>query len=334
MSAPMRSPCSADPPAATVLVPVYNAQAYLLEALRSISAQTVGDFEILVVDDGSTDGSSALLTEYGRTEPRLRVLGQAHAGVSAALNAGIADARGEYTVRMDADDVMLPRRVETQLAFLRAHPGLGFCASAMQMIDRQGRVFQTYLPRPRSEAELDAMLAQRLPIVYTHSTVTYRTAAVRALGGYDRRYEPCEDMELFGRLTQAGLRGLVLPELLMHVRVHGASISGFKLAHQVATQGYVSAAFYARREGHALDRPGYDLARRAAPLHQRLASAARLRSDVLQRQAFYCRAAGRVWQARARLLLAAACRPLPAMRTLLRMARAAPAGSAESPRPG
>lgn len=319
-------------PVATVLVPVYNAQAYLLEALRSVSAQTFTDFEILVIDDGSTDASPELLAEHARSDPRLRVLRQPNGGISAALNRGIAEARGEFIVRMDADDVMLPERIRTQIAFLQSHPGLGFCASAMQMIDSQGRVFDTYRPRPASESELDRMLADRLPIVYTHPTVTYRTAAVRALGGYDRDQEPCEDMDLFGRLILAGHRGVVVPEVLMRYRVHGNSISGSQIAHQVATQEFVRAAFYARREGGTLDRTAHDMQRRAAPWTERLRDGARLRCAVMQRAALYRRAAGRPWQARACLLLAAAYRPWPALRAALRRLSPQPARRSTSAR--
>ncbi len=323
---------SSGSPAATVLMPVYNAQAYLADALRSISAQTCSDFEILVVDDGSTDRSPELLADHGRIEPRLRVIRQANGGVSAALNHGIAEARGEFIVRMDADDVMLPQRIETQLAFLRAHPGLGFCASAMLMIDSQGRVFDSFHPRPRSEAELDQMLVERLPLTYTHPTVTYRAAPVRALGGYDRIQEPCEDMELFGRLIAAGHRGLVLPEVLMHYRVHGSSISGSKVAHQVATQEFVRAAFYARRDGQTLTRRAHDAASRAAPWADRLRAQSRLHSEVLQRVALYRRAAGRRGQAAFFLGLAAALRPGPAWRALLRWLAPSPERSPESAR--
>ncbi|MFM9916818.1 MAG: glycosyltransferase family 2 protein [Rhizobacter sp.] len=306
-------------PLATVLIPVYNAEAYLLEALRSISAQTFADFEILVVDDGSTDRSPELLAEYARADPRLRVLRQANGGISAALNRGLEDARGEFIVRMDADDVMLPPRIQTQVAFLQAHPRLGFCASAMEMIDSKGRVFDRYSPRPRTEAELDQMMTDRLPIVYTHPTVTYRTAAVRALGGYDREQEPCEDMDLFGRLILAGHRGVVLPEILMRYRVHGHSISGSKIAQQVAAQEFVRAVFYARRDGRILGRAEYESQARAASWPERLRARARLRCTVMQRTSLYRRAAGQPWKARAWMALAAMYRPWPALRAASRL---------------
>lgn len=306
-------------PQVTVLIPVYNAERYLLETLQSVSAQTFRDIEILVVDDGSKDSSPKMLADYALTDPRLRVVRQANAGISAALNAGIAAARGEYIVRMDADDIMLPERIAAQVSFLQGRTDLGFCACAMEMIDKNGRVFGQYAGRPGSVAELDAMLADRLPIVYTHPTVTYRASAVKAVGGYNKLYEPCEDMELFGRLIAAGFPGIVLPAVLMRYRVHGASISGSKVAHQVRTQDFVCAAFYARRLGQPIpERSAYDRMRQSAPLLERLRDEAHLRSNVLQRSALYHKAEGKRLQATACLIGAAAYRPWPAVRGVLR----------------
>lgn len=305
-------------PTVTVLVPVYNAEAYLQEALASIAAQTFSDLEILVIDDGSTDSSPQLLADFALHDWRLRVLRQNNAGISAALNAGLAAARGEFIVRMDADDVMLPLRVQAQVEFLRAHPALGFCACDMNMIDSAGRVFSSYQPRPRSLPDLQQMIASRLPIVYTHPTVTCRAAALRSVGGYDRDFEPCEDMELFSRLLLAGHSGVVLPDLLMHYRVHGASISGSKIATQVRTQEFVRAAFYARLEGRDLSREMHDSQRRQAPWPQRLQARAREQSEVLQKMSHFATAAGQRPRAALHLALAAACRPGAALRALWR----------------
>jgi glycosyltransferase involved in cell wall biosynthesis len=306
-------------PQVTVLIPVYNAERYLLETLRSVSAQTFRDIEILVVDDGSKDSSPQLLADYAVADPRVRVVRQVNAGISAALNTGIAAARGEYIVRMDADDIMLPERIAAQVSFLQNRTDLGFCACAMEMIDKNGRVFGQYVGRPESIAELESMMAEELPIVFTHPTVTYRASAVKAVGGYDKRYEPCEDMELFGRLISAGFSGVVLPTVLMRYRVHGASISGSKVAHQVRTQDFVCAVFYSRRQGRAaLERSAYDEQRRRAPLLERMRDEAQLRSHVLQRTALYSKAEGRRLRATACLFGAAAYRPWSALRGVFR----------------
>ncbi|MFD1958687.1 glycosyltransferase family 2 protein [Novosphingobium panipatense] len=110
------------PPRVSVLLPCYNGAAYLEEAVRSILLQTFADFELIVVDDGSTDATADILARMGRRDPRLRVVRQPNGGIVAALNTAIAHARGEYIARMDADDVSFPERFAFQVAWLDAHP--------------------------------------------------------------------------------------------------------------------------------------------------------------------------------------------------------------------
>ena len=311
-------------PLVTVLMPVYNAAAFLQEALDSISAQSLDDFELIVVDDGSTDDSPAILAAHAAREPRLVVVRQPNAGISAALNTGLARARGEFVARMDADDLMHPQRLARQVAFLRAHPALGFCASALELIDTHGRVFEHHHPGPRSEAELQAMLERRAPLTFTHPSVMLRAAALHGLDGYRPEFEPCEDMELFGRLILVGRPGLVMDEPLLRYRVHTASISGSRIARQRREQEFVRARFYAARGGDELTRARHaiDLAARRWP--ERLAAHARLRHDVALKTALFHRAGGRPLRALLSTGLAAAWRPGHALRVAARRVFGAP----------
>lgn len=299
----------------TVLMPVFNGERYLESALRSISGQTHQNFEILVIDDGSTDATPAILEEYRVVDTRLRVIRQANAGISAALNAGIAAARGALIARMDADDLMLPDRLEKQAAFLLEYSALGFCASHMEMIDGKGRVFGEYCPKPLSLDDLSAQMAREEAITYTHPTVMYRADVVRRLGGYDSRYEPCEDMELFGRMILAGWPGLVLPEKLMQYRMHGGSISGSKAALQVRIRDYVRRDFYARRAGRApLSRAEFEREIAAMDWSERMAYGAYIRSEGYRQIATYRKAGRRRVAWLGYLALAATLRPMRALR--------------------
>ena len=115
-------------PKVTVLMPMRNVRAYVGDAVRSILEQTFKDFELLVMDDGSTDGSGDLARSFD--DPRIRVIsGVSSRGVAAVLNRGLDLAQGEYIVRMDADDVSRPCRVAHQLTFMEAHPSVGICGS-------------------------------------------------------------------------------------------------------------------------------------------------------------------------------------------------------------
>lgn len=223
-------------PKVTVLIPAYNVERYVLETLKSVSSQTFRDFEILVIDDGSSDRTAEILAQHAACEPRLVVHRQANAGISAALNKGIELARGRYIARIDGDDLMLPDRLAKQVEFLDAHPDAGFCASCLDLIDAQGRVFGQHDYGPRDESELASFHDRGIPLVYTHPSVMLRTDAVRAAGGYDKAREPCEDMDLFCRLVRAGKPGYVLPERLIRYRVHGGSISAQKTERQVLMQ--------------------------------------------------------------------------------------------------
>src|SRR3954469_1098404 len=109
-------------PAVSVIMPVYNARAYVAEAIDSVLAQTFGDFELILVDDGSTDGSLDILRGYEKRDPRVRVISRPNTGIVGALNDGLKLARGEFIARIDADDASLPNRFEKEIAFLRAHP--------------------------------------------------------------------------------------------------------------------------------------------------------------------------------------------------------------------
>ncbi|HSV68763.1 MAG TPA: glycosyltransferase [Methylibium sp.] len=312
------------PPLVTVLMPVYNAEAFLQESLDSMAAQTLADFELVAVDDGSTDGSPAILAAQAERDPRVVLVSQPNAGVSAALNAGLTRARGEFIARMDADDAMHPERLARQVAFLRAHPALGFCASALEMIDVHGRVFEIHAPGPCSDAELRALLARRAPLTFTHPSVMLRAAALQGMVGYRREFEPCEDMELFGRLILAGRPGLVMREPLLRYRVHGASISGSRVARQMREQEFVRARFYARRDGAELSRTRHAIEQATRPWPERLAAHARLRHDVARKAALFHRAGGRRLRALLSTAVAAAWRPWHALRVAARRALGAP----------
>ncbi|MGZ8215844.1 glycosyltransferase family 2 protein [Methylomagnum sp.] len=299
----------------TVLMPVFNGERYLESALRSISGQTYQNFEVLVIDDGSTDATPAILEEYRAIDARLRVIRQINGGISAALNAGIAAARGSLIARMDADDLMLPDRLEKQVAFLQEYSELGFCASFMDMIDGKGRVFGEYCPKPLSLDDLAGQMAREEAITYTHPTVMYRADVIRRFGGYDPRYEPCEDMELFGRMILAGWPGIVMPEKLMKYRVHGGSISGSKAALQVRVRDYVRRDFYARRAGRSsLSRAEFEREIAAMDWAGRMAYGAYIRSEGYRQIATYRKAGRRRVEWLGYLTLAELLRPMRAFR--------------------
>lgn len=299
----------------SVLLPAYNIEKYVEATLESVSHQTFSDFEILVIDDGSTDNTSKILEQYARREPRLKVYRQENAGISAALNKGLELAAGEFIARIDGDDVMHPQRLACQVDFLRRNSEAGFCASSLDLIDAAGRVFGDYVYGPRDEKEHNAFVLEGRPLVYTHPSVMYRTALVRAAGGYKKSFEPCEDMELFLNLTSRGHHGYVLQDKLIKYRVHGGSISGSKTERQILMQEFINDRFYGVVPRDIIKTYDEYLGWRARqPLTVRLKRFFWLKSELHQRVARYKRADGKAAHEILHLCLAALYRPVAAMR--------------------
>lgn len=209
------------PPKVSFLVPVYNPGRYLAEALESLLAQTFADFELIAVDDGSTDGSLAVLRRFAQRDARVIVLSRPNTGIVGALNDGLAVARGEYIARMDADDVAAPERLAVQLAYLDAHPEIVAAGSSVVMVDTQGRALKDF------KAQTDPRLIRERLVAATdigiiHPTLVVRRAVLERVGGYRPAYQLVEDFDLFLRLLDEGELGNV-PEPLLDYRQHPAS---------------------------------------------------------------------------------------------------------------
>jgi glycosyltransferase involved in cell wall biosynthesis len=210
-------------PQISVVMPVYNGEAFLGPAVESILAQTCRDFEFLIIDDGSTDGTPAILREFEARDPRVRVLCQEHGGLVAALNAGVAAARAPLIARMDADDVSTPERFALQLAYLQAHPECVVLGTAMEVVDPDGAPIYTQ-PSESSHETLVRNLLMLNPEAkggMAHPTVMMRREAVLAVGGYRTDYD-VEDIDLWLRLAERG-RLANLPEICLQYRLHPQS---------------------------------------------------------------------------------------------------------------
>lgn len=198
------SQASAPSPRVSVLMTVYNAQSYLARAVRSILNQTFTDFELICVDDGSTDDSTRILDDFARADLRVKVLSRPNTGQVQALNDGLRLVRGEYLARMDADDISTPTRIEEQVRFLDAHPNVlcvGSCALVIDPDDDPINVFRV----PLTHQEIECRHArQGLGGGILHPVATMRTSAIRQLGGYRREYSLAEDLDLWLRMAEIG----------------------------------------------------------------------------------------------------------------------------------
>jgi len=210
-------------PPISVVMPVFNASRYLRSAMATVLAQTLRDFEVIAVDDGSTDDSKAILDALAATDPRIRVISRPNTGIVGALNDGLAAARGEFIARMDADDLTFPARFETQLAWLRVHPECVALGSDIIYTDPEGDLLVRHHPALEHRGIVDQLLAGNGGALI-HPTVIFRRAAVEQVGGYRQQYNWIEDLDLFLRLSEIGQLAN-LPDVFLHYRQHLKSVN-------------------------------------------------------------------------------------------------------------
>ncbi len=207
-------------PLVTVLLPVKDGMPFLPDALKSIRQQTFRDFELLVIDDGSTDGTAAYLASV--KDPRLRVIrNEVSQGVALSLNRGMELARSPLIARQDADDASLPERLARQVEFMRSHPECFVVGTQGRMLDAAGLDIGPYWLRPIGEREIREDILRACPFI--HGSVMMRRDAVLAAGGYRPKVRRAEDYDLWLRLAARGTLAN-LPDVLYHHRIHDAQV--------------------------------------------------------------------------------------------------------------
>ena len=214
-------------PEISVILPVYNGGRFLRGALDSLLGQTFRDFEIIAVDDGSTDRSNEILETCASADPRVRVMRRANTGIVGALNDGIAAATGEFIARMDTDDFSLPQRFEKQHAWLAAHPDCVALGTDVLYTDPEGAPLIQHHPVETHEDIMAQLLAGNGGALI-HPTLMVRRRAIEVAGRYSPRYQWIEDLDLYLRLSDIG-RLANLPEVHLHYRQHLSSINKIRL---------------------------------------------------------------------------------------------------------
>lgn len=233
-------------PQITVLMPVYNAGAFLREAIQSILVQTVPDFEFVIINDGSTDSTPSILAEYEALDTRVLVVHQENRGLVAALNRGIEIARAPYIARMDADDRSLPHRFSRQLEAIEGDSTLFAVGGQIRCIDSVGRPTRqhTWLPVGKHATRIFNHQLRGVPIA--HPTAFIRTAALKAIGGYREAFRHAEDSDLWLRASE---RYEVdnLPVPVLEYRVHPGGVSNIH-RHQQGRANLRAQLSYVLRE--------------------------------------------------------------------------------------
>ena len=228
-------------PLVTVLLSTHNDLRFLPEAVDSILAQTLADFEFLVIDDGSTDGTREYLEAL--RDRRVRVVHHAsNQGLTRSLNRGLSAAAGKFVARMDADDVAMPERLARQVEFLRAHPEVGVVGSSRVLVDERGQ-FVARAPAP--EDDLSIRWKCLLGNPFAHPTVMLRLDVIdEERLRYDEAYQTAQDYELWTRLLPV-TRGANLAEPLLRYRLRDG-VSRVLKADQLANHDRIALAAIGR----------------------------------------------------------------------------------------
>lgn len=268
-------------PQVSVLLPCFAAAATLEETLASLARQTHPDFEVVIVDDGSTDDTSCLLDSWTQQDSRFRVISAAHRGIIPTLNLGLEACRGPYIARLDADDLAHPERLALQAAFLDAHPEVTLVSCLAEGFPlanvREGfRLYLEWLNSLISDAEIRREIFVESP--FPHPSVMFRAAFVRELGGYEE-HGWAEDYDLWLRMYLAGARFAKIPRPLLSWREHPTRLT--RTDSRYAVENFLRAKAHYLVRGPLLGRGAVivwgagmlgrrlskHLAREGAPLH-------------------------------------------------------------------
>lgn len=235
---------------------VYNDEKFVGTAIESILCQSFTDFEFIIVDDGSTDGTGSVLAGYEAQDQRIRVFTQANAGTTAAANFGLSVARGDYVARLDSDDLSYPDRLKIEVDYLDANPQVALVGGGSDIIDVDGTVIGARNIRVDSPS---STLMHRC--IYQQSDVMFRRNVVVGLGGYREKFRNAQDYDLWLRISEvAGIAKLNVP--LGQWRLNGGGYTLSRAGEQRAEVETIKAFARQRRTN---GRDGYDEYTPAAP---------------------------------------------------------------------
>jgi glycosyltransferase involved in cell wall biosynthesis len=227
-------------PTISVVIPAFNAGRYLREALDSVLSQTVGDVEVVVVDDASSDATWTIIEEYAARDDRVRGLhNEQNLGIAASLNRGIEAAASQLIGRMDADDISVPHRFERQLALLEAHPEVAVVGSHVLHINDRADPLGVSETGPASVEEFQALRRVGRHTMVFGGTAVFRKRLALQVGGYDPGIATAEDLEFFDRMAEHGAV-VAISEPLVLYRIHPGSHVMQTFFHGRAIHRYVA----------------------------------------------------------------------------------------------
>lgn len=190
-----------DNPLVSIVMPLYNGEEYLHEAIASVIYQTYENIELVIVNDGSKDRSEEIVRSFAKNDSRIKLINQENTGIVGALNNGVAQAKGSLIARMDADDISFLDRIKQQVEAFNSNPSAVLVCSGFEIIDEKSQfMYREILPTRNSEIKRGLLLYNLI----AHGSVMFKKDAFNAVGGYSDKCGPTEDYELWGRLATQG----------------------------------------------------------------------------------------------------------------------------------
>ncbi len=225
-------------------MPVFNCGKFLAASLESTLAQTFKDFELIIIDDGSTDDSLEIIKTFARRDGRIQFKSRPNTGICGALNEALAMSRGNLIARMDGDDTCTPTRLEKQFAFMRQNPEIVASGTGLLYMDPHRRPLYEMRPSA-SHKEIMAEFLRGHSMAVTHATAIFQAAPYKAVA-YRDKYKSIEDLDLFLRLSAHGNFGN-LTEALYQYRQHPAGTNVKHFATQQRLRRELLTEYYSER---------------------------------------------------------------------------------------
>ena len=207
----------------SVIIPIYNGEKYLEEAIESVLNQTFEKLEVLLLNDGSTDFTKNICRRYEVEDERVRYYEWSNSGMAETLNKGLKECTYEYVARLDADDIMLPNRLQVQIDFLENNPNIDVLGTLGYYINESGKL----IGKTFSDVNMDNLkkkyFEKNEPFGMLHPSVVYKKSKIMAIGGYRGEYWPCDDIDLWNRLYENQVNFDVIQSPLIKYRIHQSS---------------------------------------------------------------------------------------------------------------
>ena len=237
-------------PYVSVILPVYNQEKYLEETIDSILSQTYRNFELIIVDDGSSDNSAAIIRMFQAKDSRVLAYFESNSGKSLSTNFLVSKAKGELCAFLDADDVMLAERLSRQVDFHQSNLHIDASSCHCYYINENGNMFGIQRYSVGSQvAEYNTAFKNEEFIICSYTGLMVKRKVFLDIGGLQKKFEPCEDFEFFNRLTDSGYTLSVIPEVLMKYRIHQSAITVKQPFLVLDTIDFVKHCIRLRRSG-------------------------------------------------------------------------------------